>query len=193
MNVLGLNLSHDASATLLKNGNIVACVQEERLNRNKFAYTFPEKAIAEVLKISGITAESIEEVAWTSVVPLTTIQMRFLLERNPYTSISDIPVRFLLGLFPRLVQHSFYCRSLSAKEENIQKANEMLANRLLSQFGITAPLRRHDHHMCHAASAYYTSGFKDAMVVTSDGAGDGLSRHYYNSERRGTEKGCMCF
>jgi carbamoyltransferase len=175
MNVLGLNLSHDASATLLKNGNIVACVQEERLNRNKFAYTFPEKAIAEVLKISGITAESIKEVAWTSVVPLTTIQMRFLLERNPYTSISDIPVRFLLGLFPRLVQHFFYCRSLSAKEENIQKANEMLANRLLSQFGITAPLRRHDHHMCHAASAYYTSGFKDAMVVTSDGAGDGLS------------------
>jgi carbamoyltransferase len=52
---------------------------------------------------------------------------------------------------------------------------------LRQQYGIACPIRFYDHHHCHATSAYYTSGFSEALVITLDGGGDGLSGSVYEA------------
>ena len=168
-------MSHDASAALIKDGEILACVQEERLNRIKLAYTFPIKAIGSVFDITGIKPVDVQIVAWTSVVPLTKPQMSFLLNGNPNTSIEDMTALEKLFIVPRLFDHVLSVRSRQSTDVSVQSAEKLLARKLADNFGLLAPLIRFDHHMCHAASAYLTSGFDDALVVTSDGAGDRLS------------------
>ena len=56
----------------------------------------------------------------------------------------------------------------------------MLRRILRHEFGISAPVEFVDHHYCHATSAYYSSGFDDALVVTIDGGGDGVSSRVYD-------------
>ena len=67
---------------------------------------------------------------------------------------------------------------------------DLLSRKRLSQipellereYGITAPVRYYDHHYCHATSAYYTSNYDKALVVTLDGGGDGLSGSVYQGD-----------
>jgi carbamoyltransferase len=56
----------------------------------------------------------------------------------------------------------------------------MLHRILRHEFGIGAPIEFVDHHYCHATSAYYSSGFDDALVLTIDGGGDGVSSRVYD-------------
>jgi carbamoyltransferase len=53
---------------------------------------------------------------------------------------------------------------------------------LEKEYGITAPVKYYDHHYCHATSAYYTSNYDKALVVTLDGGGDGLSGSVYQGD-----------
>jgi carbamoyltransferase len=53
---------------------------------------------------------------------------------------------------------------------------------LEAEYGITAPVKYYDHHYCHATSAYYTSNYEQALVVTLDGGGDGLSGSVYHGK-----------
>jgi carbamoyltransferase len=62
--------------------------------------------------------------------------------------------------------------------DRVKKIPELLQ----SAYGITAPVRFYDHHFCHATSAYYTSNFDRALVVTLDGGGDGRSGSMYIGE-----------
>src|SRR5690606_276055 len=55
-----------------------------------------------------------------------------------------------------------------------------LPQALRERHGITAPVQFLDHHLCHAASAYFTSGFARATVITQDGAGDGKCSRVYD-------------
>ncbi len=51
----------------------------------------------------------------------------------------------------------------------------VIKNHFISQFGKCPPIKRYHHHQCHAASAFYPSGFREALVITVDGSGDGIS------------------
>ena len=51
----------------------------------------------------------------------------------------------------------------------------VIQNHFISQFGKCPPIKRYHHHQCHAASAFYPSGFNEALVITVDGSGDGIS------------------
>ncbi len=172
MLVLGLNLSHDASAALVTESGVLCCVQEERLDRVKFSYTFPERAIAEVLRLAGAEASQIEAVAWTSIRPLDADYMRFLLAGNRHTAIDAMSTAEKARLLPRLGRQAWIALAPRSRRASVAEGERLLADRLRSQFGITAPAKRYGHHTCHASSAYYTSGFEKALVVTSDGAGD---------------------
>ena len=80
----------------------------------------------------------------------------------------------LVGRSPLAWQTHHFIKRLLFRER-LRK----LPSFLRAEYGLTAPVRFYDHHYCHATSAYFTSGFDDALVVTLDGGGDGLSGSVY--------------
>jgi carbamoyltransferase len=165
------DVGHDPAAALLKNGRIVAMAEEERFNRVKEAPGyFPTRAVQFCLKSAGIEIENVEAIGWNwnpfahaarsigrrsigTRVAMKGVQAMFA--RGPLESYS----RYLpVGMFPK--------RSLRMHEQMMRHA---LRVERIPQF---IPV---DHHLAHAASAYYPSGFNEATVVTWDGYGDELS------------------
>lgn len=124
----------DVSAVLMKNGQLIAAIEEERVIREKHARgRLSERSIDEVLRIAGITFDQVDVVATHGA----TWGEPFLDSLRAY---------------------------------------------LKSQFGHVPHIERHHHHECHAASAYYASGFDRALTITADGSGDGSSMRIYDCE-----------
>jgi carbamoyltransferase len=83
----------------------------------------------------------------------------------------------LLGRFPLVWQVHHQFKRLRS-QERVQEIPRLLRQ----DYTIEAPVRFYDHHYCHATTAYYTSGFEQALVVTLDGGGDGRSGSVYVGE-----------
>lgn len=160
MNILGLSCGHDASACLLVNGDMVADVAEERFSRIKHDASFPYRAIAYCLEAAGIGAESLDVVA---------IGGRYLpLGMERYFGLS-------------LEQNA----SLAAMRPPQSKARQLLLNSVPTELPVYMrrfELSQHcrfigvEHHLGHAAAAYFTSGYRDpTLVLTLDGIGDDVS------------------
>ncbi len=168
MKILGINNSHDAGAAILENGKIIAAVNEERLNRIKLYWGFPVLSIREVLRISGIKPEEIDYIAVPNLTPGAGIgqdYQEYNLRRRLMSYMAYLPFIFGTSAFATTYK-TFY--SLFRKSGSLKAM-------LKKKYGLDAPLRFIEHHEGHAASAFYTSPFdQDTLVVTTDGAGDGL-------------------
>jgi carbamoyltransferase len=153
--ILGINAYHaDASAVLLKDGNIVAAVEEERFNRVKHAAGFPSLAIQHCLQRAGI---AIEDVA--------------------HIGVSQVPSAHLINnitfvLHNRLLfTHQGLDRLRSV--ERICDIKTELADSLNVQESVLAmPFHNLEHHVAHMASAFLVSPFEQAAVLSIDGFGD---------------------
>jgi carbamoyltransferase len=177
MYILGLNVFHDATATLLKEGTIIASVGEERLSRVKNHWGFPFRATEECLKIGHISGKEIDSVAFSfnntldqSPRYLTdcVIQKSGILD--PLDELEwDLRRAILVDKMKRPFLNGNYwssCRDYALGSYR----------RTLQSFGISASnLLTKDHHLSHAASAYYDSGYPECIIFTADGSGDGLS------------------
>ena len=150
MLVLGVSLSHDASAALLSEGKIVAAIEEERLNRMKHWDAVPVNAIRSCLDAAGVGLSDVDVVAIAGAEAFldARVQRRLRERRAPHD-----------GRFKE------YFRALLERELGGDVRDK---------------LRFFDHHLCHAFSAYATSGFEDALLVSLDGAGDGRSGAAYS-------------
>jgi carbamoyltransferase len=164
---------------------IVAAVAEERLCRMKLASGLPREAIAQVISTADIKPADID---WVAVAQQVCV---YEPEPIPWSGWFDgqealktyrfdnISSRLapMLGRFPMVwkVHHEF--KRLRSRER-IQK----LPGLLKEAYGIQAPISYYDHHYCHATTAYYTSGFDQALVITLDGGGDGRSGSVYVGE-----------
>lgn len=130
--ILGINGGirpgyQDISAVIMKNGRVIAAIEEERLNRVKHtAGHLPILSVKEVLNIAGIGIKDIDIVAF-------------------HGSTWQLEIEIVLQ------------------------------NHFENYFGYCPPIKRYHHHDCHAASTYYPSGFEDALIITVDGSGDGIS------------------
>jgi carbamoyltransferase len=153
VNILGINaVYHDSSAALLVDGALVVAVEEERFNRIKHGklpdvdnpHQFPERAIRFCLNYAGLTADDIDHVAYSFDPELR--RTRFRAEWWAEPRSEDV---FLL----RLGQ----VRSV---------AEELLGRPLRQKFHFVS------HHLAHAASAYFPSGFDRAAILTIDGIGE---------------------
>jgi carbamoyltransferase len=153
VNILGINaVYHDSSAALLVDGKLVTAVEEERFNRIKHGklpdvdnpHQFPERAIRFCLNYAGLTADDIDHVAYSFDPELR--RTRFRAEWWAEPRSEDV---FLL----RLGQ----VRSV---------AEELLGRPLRQRFHFVS------HHLAHAASAYFPSGFDRAAILTIDGIGE---------------------
>jgi carbamoyltransferase len=156
MITLGINYSqmHDSSACLVRDGELVFAVAEERISRAKHDARFPENAIRACLDFARVKAEQLDEVCfgWQPA------GAAFRHDLKCYAS-GKMPATYLNGLNSTLHFMSMWHQESGAK-------------RFAQVFGATkARMRFVDHHLAHALSAYAYSGFEDAAVVVMDGRG----------------------
>lgn len=141
---------HDAGVCLLLNGEVAAAIDEERLTRNKRDGNFPINALDAALKMADITMADITDVAFVDRrTPWQTMQvLRYAL--SAFWQTGAKPWRYL----------AFW-------------AGQMLHYRRTLPKGIR-PRRIcfYEHHLCHAASAYYPGPQQNATIVSLDGMGD---------------------
>jgi carbamoyltransferase len=186
MLILGLIDSKPSAAAILHEDRILAAVAEERLCRMKMASGFPRQAVSTALELAGVRPEELDGVAvaqrvasfhpepvpWSSWFEAEGKERRTLSFNRLGSALAPIVGRVPLSW---KVHHAVKGWVFRERRREIPRA-------LREDYGITAPVTFYDHHYCHATSAFFTSGFERALVITLDGGGDGLSGSVYLGE-----------
>jgi carbamoyltransferase len=163
MRVLGIHDGHSAAACIYEDGRLTAGIQEERLTRVKNWSGVPEKSIATVLELAGVAMKDIDYVAVNGHhMPYPKDRGEILEEYRSTGSVQMSVKKFL--------RHT-YLKTLY----NDKRKRERLG--ALHAAGIPKEkVQFVDHHMAHAAAAYYgLANFDDdILILTNDGAGDGM-------------------
>jgi carbamoyltransferase len=161
LNIIGVSSGyHDSACCLLVDGALVAAVQEERYSRVKNDRALPRQAFRYCLREAGLSIADVDCVAFYED-PVLKLGRQVWMSLLPDLSASR--------------RKSFRQRLLSTSPQD--------AIRLT--FGYEGPVEIVDHHLSHAASAYYFSGFDEAAVLTVDGVGDWPTTTY--SRARGID------
>lgn len=168
MYVLGISAwYHDSAACLLRNGLIVAAAQEERFTRLKHDSVFPANAIDYCLREAGITAKAIDSIVFYE---------------KPFPKFERL-LETYLAFAPRGFRSFAAAMPLWIKEKLFQKA--LLLQELERLFGKgdwRGRLMFSEHHLSHAASAYYPSPFDQAAVLTLDAVGEWTTTSWATGE-----------
>jgi len=158
MHILGLSAYyHDSAAALIKDGHIVAAAQEERFSRKKHDAGFPEHAVRYCLAEGKVGLHDIDQIVFYDKPFLK-------FERLLETYVAFAPKGF--GQFVNAMP-------VWLKEKLFQKTE--LAKHLKAfdpAFNATGKLLFSEHHLSHAASAFYPSPFENALILTMDGVGE---------------------
>lgn len=151
MNILAINAYHpNASAALVRDGQLIAAVEEERFNRVKYAAGFPAQAILYCLREAGLEIDDIDYI----VVP-----------RNPWARIWK--KLFYAARLPRFAADRAH---VVARFTDLR---HMVAEFLgVAPDRVRARLQRIEHHQAHLASAFFVSPFDQAALLSVDGLGD---------------------
>ena len=180
MTVIGIGDSHDAGCALVDKGAALSALNEERFTKNKNETGFPSHSLRFML--NGNNAGDVQAIAlgWiggnalvSRIAPSWDRKRRKMWRREmPKPSrlsmhLSNIVYRFSQGQHPKALWRAAGIgigeyvtgRRLGAIDPELAKRKVYVV----------------EHHLAHASAAYYSSGFKEALVVTLDGAGDGLS------------------
>ncbi len=152
MYILGISCYyHDAAAALIKDGKLVAAAEEERFTRIKHDFDFPQNAIQFCLDHEGITAKELDYVVFYE---------------KPFQKFE----RILMTIF-----QSFPRSWSTFKEAMITWLADKLwiKNTLRERIGVEEKkILFSEHHLSHAASAFYPSPFEEAAILTVDGVGE---------------------
>lgn len=147
-NIIGMSAGyHDSACCLIRDGVLIAAAQEERFSRVKYDKSFPRRAFRYCLDEAGLTISEIDCVAFYE---------------DP---IQKLGRQIWMGLLPNLS-----ASRRGAILDSVAKATPEEEIREL--LGYDGPIEFFDHHLSHAASAFFFSGFKDAAILTVDGVGD---------------------
>ena len=130
---------HDSAAALLKDGHVIAAVEEERFSRKKFDDGFPKKAIEWCLNEYEITPSQINSVAFYDK-PI----LKFERLLDNYVAVAPLGLRSFLDTIPKWLHKRIWIKN------DIQKALN----------GFKGEIIFPEHHMSHAAHAFYTSSFE---------------------------------
>ncbi len=157
MYILGINAYHaDTSATLIKDGQLVAAVEEERFRRVKHWAGFPSLSIQYCLKKAGISLHDLDHIA---------------VSRDPR---AHLPAKILY-----MLSHRPSLALIQDRLANMRKINsirQMVLQALeADQSELRAEFHNVEHHKAHIASAFLVSGFEEAAILSVDGFGDFVS------------------
>ncbi len=156
--VLGISaFYHDSAACILKNGKIIAAAQEERFTRKKHDSSYPFYAIEFVLKNSNLKLSDVDHIVF--------FEKPFLkFERLLETYVAFAPKGFLsfakampLWIKEKLFQKNMLFNKLKTHDDNYKSDKNIFFS---------------DHHLSHAASAFFPSPYDEAIVLTADGVGE---------------------
>jgi carbamoyltransferase len=157
MNILGISaFYHDSAACLVRDGKIVAAAQEERFTRKKHDHNFPENAINYCLKEAGIDGKALDIVAFYDKPFL---KFERLLET--YLQYAPAGFRSFLMAMPLWMKQKLWMKS------HIQELLDF-----------SGPVLFPEHHVSHAASAFFPSPFQQAAFLTMDGVGEWATSSY---------------
>lgn len=158
MRILGISaFYHDSAAAVVEDGEIIAAAQEERFSRKKHDSRFPRHAIDYCLEAAGAAPQDIDFVAFYDK-PF--VKFERLLET--YIAFAPRGFQSFKMSLPLWLREKLFQKSLLLKEMKAYSADVDWAKRLLFA----------EHHFSHAASAFYPSPFKEAIVLTMDGVGE---------------------
>ena len=151
--VLGISaFYHDSAAALVMDGRIIAAAQEERFSRKKHDDAFPSQAIEFCLQYGGLTASDVDYIAYYEK-PIRKF------ERLLETSLSWAPLGY--RVFRRVIPRWLHGR-LNIPGQIRRQLGDPFRGRIVFP----------EHHESHAASAFFSSPFQDAAIVTMDGVGE---------------------
>lgn len=158
MFILGISaFYHDSAAVLLQDGKIVAAAQEERFTRKKHDAAFPHSAVEYCLGEAGISADQIDYIAFYDK-PL--LKFERLLET--YVAFAPRGFASFRVAIPVWLREKLFLKDLLCKE----------LKRYTPKVDWEPRLRFSEHHLSHAASAFFPSPFDEAAVLTMDGVGE---------------------
>ena len=156
--ILGISaFYHDSAACLLKDGKIIAAAQEERFTRKKHDPSYPYHAIEFVLKYANLKLSEVDQIVF--------FEKPFLkFERLLETYVAFAPRGFIsfakampLWIKEKLFQKNFLFNKLKVHDKDYKSDQNIFFS---------------DHHLSHAASAFFPSPFEEAIVLTADGVGE---------------------
>lgn len=154
MLILGISaLYHDSAAAVCKDGEILAAVQEERFTRVKHDLRIPVNAINYCLNIAGVEMKEVDQVVYYDN-PLLTLDR---LVKNILT-LGEKSEFLVFNRMPSLLKNKLWIQ-------------DSLRN-IFGNLGKEDKLWMTEHHISHAASAYYPSPFREAAILTVDGVGE---------------------
>ena len=156
--ILGISaFYHDSAACILKNGKIVAAAQEERFTRKKHDSSYPYNAIEFLLKYTHLKLSEIDQIVF--------FEKPFLkFERLLETYVAFAPRGFVsfakampLWIKEKLFQKNLLFNKLKTHDKKYKSDKNIFFS---------------DHHLSHAASAFFPSPFEEAVILTADGVGE---------------------
>ena len=156
--ILGISaFFHDSAACILKDGEIIAAAQEERFSRKKHDARYPHNAIEFVLKYANLKLSEVDKIVF--------FEKPFLkFERLLETYVAFAPRGFAsfakaipIWLKEKLFQKNLLFNKLKAHDKDYKSDQNIFFS---------------DHHLSHAASAFFPSPFEEAIVLTADGVGE---------------------
>jgi carbamoyltransferase len=158
MRVLGISaFYHDSAAALVEDGRIVAAAQEERFTRKKHDPSFPQNAIAYCL---GEADARLDELDYVVFYDKPFLKFERLLET--YVAMAPRGFRSFRMAIPLWLREKLFQKTLLRGE--LRKLSE--------EFDATERLLFCEHHLSHAASAFFPSPYESAAVLTMDGVGE---------------------
>jgi len=158
MTILGISAYyHDSAAAIIQDGQIIAAAQEERFSRKKHDESFPINAIRFCLDFAGRTVNDIDAVAFYDKPFL---KFERLIET--YYAFAPKGLLSFLKAMPVWIKEKIFLKKIIRDElSKIEKVNK---KKLVLLFP--------EHHLSHAASAFYPSPFESAAILTIDGVGE---------------------
>lgn len=166
MNILGMfGPGPNPSAALIKDGKLVGFLEEERLNRVKTApNSIPIESARYLLTKAGLSLDDIDGIAYGWDCPRYSVEAPGFFEKirkeyNDTTPMGPLQEEMFLNLY---------------HPERIQQALQ-LGLGSLSKTKKVPPVKYYPHHLAHAASAFYCSGFEEANIITLDGSGEEIT------------------
>lgn len=158
MKILGISaFYHDSAAAIIENGEIIAAAQEERFTRKKHDPNFPANAVKFCLEYSGSTLNQLDAIAFYDK-PL--LKFERLLETY-YAFVPKGLSSFITAIPVWLKEKMFLKRLIYEELEKIESFDKGRIRLLFPE-----------HHLSHAASAFYSSPYEEAAILTIDGVGE---------------------
>ncbi|HEU5459775.1 MAG TPA: carbamoyltransferase C-terminal domain-containing protein [Pyrinomonadaceae bacterium] len=158
MYILGINAYHgDAAAAIIKDGRLIAAVEEERFNRCKHSAGFPAHAIRYCLDAAGIRLEDLDHVG---------------ISRDPSAHLH----KKILFAAMRVASHARQIKDRLGNAAKVRDLKDELARVFdVSKKQLRARFHNIEHHRAHLASCFYVSPFERAALLSIDGFGDFIS------------------